>query len=182
MALSRGRNPGLRPDAGGGIPAESERQPDAPVGDYPMHDPAVAGNEVTTTGSYPPGTPGYVEVIDARIEPLRGSSNTANGNDEGRYLFSQVRIKAAAGANPALPQIATLRGEGSFAGNNPTAKRCSSYLTLWRSSATTLSPETDLAATGRATDKYQSSSDDAERSAEPKRLTRCGLTATPGAN
>ena len=39
-----------------------------------------------------------------------------------------------------------------------------------------------MAATGRATDKYQSSSDDAERSAEPKRLTRCGLTAYPGAN
>lgn len=49
-------------------------------------------------------------------------------------------------------------------------------------SETTLNPETDLAATGRATDKYQSSSDDAERSAEPKRLTRCGLTAYPGAN
>jgi hypothetical protein len=80
------------------------------------------------------------------------------------------------------PQIATLRGEGSFAGNNPTAKRCGSSLTLWRSSETTLNPETDLAATGRATDKYQSSSDDAERSAEPKRLTRCGLTAYPGAN
>lgn len=39
-----------------------------------------------------------------------------------------------------------------------------------------------MAATGRATDKYQSSSDDAERSAEPKRLTRCGLAAYPGAN
>lgn len=55
-------------------------------------------------------------------------------------------------------------------------------MTLWRSSETTLNPETDLAATGRATDKYQSPSDDAERSAEPKRLTRCGLTAYPGAN
>lgn len=55
-------------------------------------------------------------------------------------------------------------------------------MTLWRSSETTLNPETDLAATGRATDKYQSSSDDAERSAESKRLTRCGLTAYPGAN
>lgn len=39
-----------------------------------------------------------------------------------------------------------------------------------------------MAATGRATDKNQLPSDDAERSAEPKRLTRCGLTAYPGAN
>lgn len=36
----------MAPDAGGGIPAEPERQPDAPVGDYPVHDPAVAGNEI----------------------------------------------------------------------------------------------------------------------------------------
>lgn len=36
----------MAPDAGGSIPAEPERQPDAPVGDYPMHDPAVAGDEV----------------------------------------------------------------------------------------------------------------------------------------